>query len=148
MIHLAPKYKLVVHLQNTSWQPNFVTSPCNNYFVNSHYIPNILTITTLRTNWLNFSYFSQKTGIALDIKGTFFDQKVSILFLFLDKNICCVYSLEEPCRGTSNKYPNFHWASEKIFYLFVCVEVLRPSQPNGVMSSTVSLPNHTFTGQA
>ena len=32
--------------------------------------------------------------------------------------------------------------------LFVCVEVLRPSQPNEVMSSTVSLPNHTFTGQA
>ena len=32
--------------------------------------------------------------------------------------------------------------------LFVCVEVLRPSQPNGVMSSAVSLPNHTFTEQA
>ena len=32
--------------------------------------------------------------------------------------------------------------------LFVCVEVLRPSQPNRVMSSVVSLPNHTFTGQA
>ena len=32
--------------------------------------------------------------------------------------------------------------------LFVCVEVLRPSQPNWVMSSVVSLPNHTFTGQA
>ena len=32
--------------------------------------------------------------------------------------------------------------------LFVCVEVLRPSQPNGAMSSAVSLPNHTFTGQA
>ena len=31
---------------------------------------------------------------------------------------------------------------------FVCVEVLRPSQPNGVMLSVVSLPNHTFTGQA
>ena len=31
---------------------------------------------------------------------------------------------------------------------FVCVEVLRPSQPNRVMSSAVSLPNHTFTGQA
>ena len=31
---------------------------------------------------------------------------------------------------------------------FVCVEVLRPSQPNGVMSSVVSLPNYTFTGQA
>ena len=32
--------------------------------------------------------------------------------------------------------------------LFVCVEVLRPSQTNGVMWSAVSLPNHTFTGQA
>ena len=32
--------------------------------------------------------------------------------------------------------------------LFVCVEVVRPSQPNGVMSSAVSLPNHTCTGQA
>ena len=32
--------------------------------------------------------------------------------------------------------------------LFVCVEVLRPSQPSGVMSSAVSLPNHAFTGQA
>ena len=32
--------------------------------------------------------------------------------------------------------------------IIVCVEVLRPSQPNGVMSSAVSLPNHTFTGQA
>ena len=32
--------------------------------------------------------------------------------------------------------------------LFVCVEVLRPSQPNWVMSSAVSLLNHTFTGQA
>ena len=31
---------------------------------------------------------------------------------------------------------------------YVCVEVLRPSQPNGVMSSAVSLPNYTFTGQA
>ena len=35
-----------------------------------------------------------------------------------------------------------------LWILFVCVEVLRPSQPNGVMSSAVSLPNHMFTGQA
>ena len=34
------------------------------------------------------------------------------------------------------------------FVVSICVEVLRPSQPNGVMSSAVSLPNHTFTGQA
>ena len=32
--------------------------------------------------------------------------------------------------------------------LEVCVEVLRSSQPSGVMSSMVNLPNHTFTGQA
>ena len=32
--------------------------------------------------------------------------------------------------------------------LFVCAEVLRPSQPSGVMSSAVSLLNHPFTGQA
>ena len=30
---------------------------------------------------------------------------------------------------------------------FVCVEVLRPSQPNGVILSAVSSPNHTFTWQ-
>ena len=35
-----------------------------------------------------------------------------------------------------------------IKFQFVCVEVLQPSQPNRVMSSAVSLPNHTFTGQA
>ena len=31
---------------------------------------------------------------------------------------------------------------------FVCVEILLPSQPSGVMLSMVSLPNHTFTRQA
>ena len=30
----------------------------------------------------------------------------------------------------------------------VCVEVLWPSQPNGVMSSAVNFPNHIFIGQA
>ena len=37
---------------------------------------------------------------------------------------------------------------DSIVCLFVCVGVLRPSQPNGIMSSWVSLPNHKFTGQA
>ena len=36
----------------------------------------------------------------------------------------------------------------RLFVCVVCVEVLRPSQPNGVMSSAVCLLNHTFTGQA
>ena len=38
--------------------------------------------------------------------------------------------------------------SMKPFSLFVYAEVLQPSQPNGVMLSVVSLPNHTFTGHA
>ena len=32
-------------------------------------------------------------------------------------------------------------AAKQYLFVFVCVEVLRPSQPNGVMSSAVSLPN-------
>ena len=43
---------------------------------------------------------------------------------------------------------SFLYATRGLVLFFVCVEVLRPSQPNGVMSSAVSLPNHTFTGQA
>ena len=43
----------------------------------------------------------------------------------------------------------FKWVpTTYAFIKFVCVEVLRPSQPSGVMSSVVNLPNHTFTGQA
>ena len=34
------------------------------------------------------------------------------------------------------------------FFFFFFVEVLRPSQSNGVKLSAVNLPNHTFTGQA
>ena len=50
-----------------------------------------------------FSWRNEKT-IALD-KALFFNQKVPIFFLFLDENICCGYSLEAPCQGTSNEYP-------------------------------------------
>ena len=42
---------------------------------------------------------------------------------------------------------NVQWYA-RCAHCFVCDEVLRPSQPNGVMLSAVSLPNHTFTGQA
>ena len=61
-------------------------------------------------------------------------------------------------QGASNEYPQlmFSWENKKNIFLicgamvkvFVCDEVLWPSQPNGVMSSAVSLPNHTITGQA
>ena len=42
----------------------------------------------------------------------------------------------------------FQCRARYIRLFFVCVAVLRPSQPNGVMSSAVTLPNYTFIGQA
>ena len=45
-------------------------------------------------------------------------------------------------------FPESKATDYKVYCLFNGVEVLRPSQPNWVMSSAVSLPNHTFTGQA
>ena len=48
---------------------------------------------------------------------------------------------DKPCRSRS---VGFFRGQMK----FVCVEVFRPIQPNGVMSSAVNLPNNTFTGQA
>ena len=42
-----------------------------------------------------------------------------------------------------------NWLSPYLeLYVYLFVDILRPSQPNGVMSGRVSLPNHTFTGQA
>ena len=44
--------------------------------------------------------------IALDkMLFFFFNLKVLTFFLFLHKNICCGYSLEEPWQGASNEYP-------------------------------------------
>ena len=37
--------------------------------------------------------------------GAFFIQKMLISILFLNKNICCGYSLEAPRWGASNEYP-------------------------------------------
>ena len=53
--------------------------------------------------------------------------------------------------GTCQYYElntKIHVKSNKVIrsYVFVCVEVLQPSQPYGAMSSKVSLPNHTFIG--
>ena len=53
-----------------------------------------------------------------------------------------------PKRDKREPLPYWVDVRTEYFLVFVCVEVLRPSQPNGVMSSAVSLPNHTFTGQA
>ena len=49
-----------------------------------------------------------------------------IFFLFLYENVCCGYSLEVPCRGTSNEYPQlmFSWRNKKKKYQYFSVEQL------------------------
>ena len=63
----------------------------------------------------------------------------TIIFLIFQLNLTLVMLNQLNRQPTSNFQP---------IRLFVCVEVLRLSQPNGVMPSVVSLPNHSFTGQA
>ena len=62
-----------------------------------------------------------------------------------------IYSEDRPTRGCEGRggegYGDYFWVIV-VRVLPVCVEVLRPRQPNGVMSGAVSLSNHTFTGQA
>ena len=72
-----------------------------------------------------FSYLSKRTGSDISCK------------LSPVETICMKYQI---LFSGKNK--------TKYFNLFVCVEVLQPSQPSGVMSRAVSLPNPTFTGQA
>ena len=70
-----------------------------------------------------------------------------LLFLSLRKSLNCNHlPLIFSWRKKEKILILFSWKS--FFFVVVCVEVLRPSQPNGVMLSAVSLPNHTFTGQA
>ena len=95
------------------------------------------------------------------------DQKVTdlipagscnILFFYMDHEIISTVILslllnqEGSCQCLTKEYAYLLGkVYERQIYqnaVFVCVEVLRPSQPNWVMSSAVSLLNHTFTGQA
>ena len=66
----------------------------------------------------------------IDFSGTMKARKLKVCINMVNELMYCVY--QNRVQGS----------------IFVCVEVLRPSQPNGVISSVVSLPNHTFTGQA
>ena len=87
-------------------------------------------------NWSDLcNFFSRvNAGIAQKIFSVFFVVVFFPLILIIDV-------LQQYCA-------NFRKKCTYGTCLFVCVEVLRPSQPNEVMSSVVSLPNHTFTGQA
>ena len=50
-------------------------------------------------------------------------------------------------RETVNDLVELACPGKRVSMRFVCVEVLRPSQSNGVMSSAVSLPNHILLGR-
>ena len=55
-----------------------------------------------------------------------------------------MYEKEPSHEKNINKVKTLRSNACMYYYMFVCVEVLRPSQPNGVMLSAVSLPNHTY----
>ena len=63
---------------------------------------------------------------------------------FWKSKIILVYLVQTESIKNNPFIPEFLVGSSILeFDLFVCVEILRPSQPNGVMSSAVSLPSHT-----
>ena len=67
-------------------------------------------------------------------------RKIFFRYLFLSASM---FQSEE-----YHEHDQFHRQIPVVYRLFVCAEVLWPSQPIGVMLSTVNLPNHTFSGQA
>ena len=50
-------------------------------------------------------------------RAYYFQPKCCDISLFLNKNVCCGYSLEAPCQGASNVYHNisFHVEIRKVF---------------------------------
>ena len=79
-------------------------------------------------------------------------QPLDMMVLFLDENICCGYSLEAPCRGASNEYPqhmfllrnkkdiSIFWMKE-VPYLLLC-EVLQNFIP---LHSFTYDPDHFYS---
>ena len=96
-----------------------------------------------KTNWSGSTLFA-KQGISgfsrTSVKPQHSDQNLAFFPLSPYKVKTDVLSLDN----------FFLFFVQNIIFLswFVCVEVLLPSKSNEVMSSALSLPNHTFTGQA
>ena len=112
---------------NTSHFPNKVTHVPSRFARFRFYFFAFIILNTFYNNICSFFYKISP----LILKKTAFWAEIIIFFR------SCLQKLqvnEGACRLLENG--------------IVCVEVLRPSQPNGVMSSAASLPNHTFTGQA
>ena len=66
------------------------------------------------------------------------------LFIFFCDQMILYYNAEQYRDEDAYEWAGRYTQAPTCFC--VCVEVLQPSQPNGVMSSAFSLPNHTLTG--
>ena len=102
-------------------------------FICSHYSPNNVDMIKLfQQGYL--SYSCTWNTLRVSVKRNKKTLSSFLLSTCLNITICITRLLD-----------TFHLQE---ILVFVCVEVLRPSQPDRVMSSADSLPNHTFTGQA
>ena len=84
----------------------------------------------------------------------FFSKSISIYAIFNDQSFNDTLTIYIMTSLVLNNWAQMLWSMASDMgphcsglCLLVCAEVLRPSQPNGVMLSMVSLPNHMFTGQ-
>ena len=69
---------------------------------------------------LNPESANQNYGRCIALDKALFSTKEYLYFsIFLIKNVCCGYSLDEPYRGTSNEYPQqmFSSRNKKTIYL-------------------------------
>ena len=94
-------------------------------------------------------------GAAYMIRGPFLQGKLSFKgviwaaymirgqFFYKESNSCVIlFSFLHTFRSNTFLYEQ---TPLKKGTLFVCVEILLPSQPNGIMTLAVSLPNHTLS---
>ena len=103
------------------WYP-FLYISCVSYPILCYLISHQKTYIVLTHFWVGF-YRITKTCLYnfVLLKSHFYTVKLGFtgvyVFLFLLKNIDCGYSLELPCQGGSNKYPQYMFWAEiwKIF---------------------------------
>ena len=91
--------------------------------------------------------FNTKSNSFLNILSSFQVYSIDKWFIYSDKKWGMYLSVGKTMVAVTSAHSSLTW-HHLFLILFVCVEVLQSSQPNGVMSSVVSLPSHTFTGQA
>ena len=138
----------------------FQSTNRNAYFKSSHNHkqrwPSLESFCSHQNNFKRiYEHFSRLVNEVSDIFGwdmiLFNWDMYDFAHCFCDSPVLeiCIYQNVSHCfRVTESSEIIVYYGKTGWARVFVCVEVLRPSQPSGVMSSAVSLPNHTFAGQA